>query len=129
MSLYVPPGALERFIGTFYRVNAKTPPASPETVVAAPMTQLVIAKGRLMIVLENQTINVDIPDEDQVDDDQYQAMLQVLVSELIKLMQVPQYTQPIYQAMQRGGIVAHFEHPVRINPLTAGVGELDNPVQ
>lgn len=125
MSLYVPPGTLEKFIGLFYRVNAQHPPARPETVVAAPMDQLVIAKGSLMLVLENQTININIPAEEQVDDAQYQNMLQLLTNELVQLMQVPQYTQPIHSAMQNAGIVAYFDHPVRINPLTAGTGELD----
>lgn len=126
MSLYVPPGTLEKFIGLFYRVNTKTPPAKPDTVVAAPMVQLVIAKGSLMVVLENQTININIPPEEQVDDEQYRGMLQLLTNELVQMMQVPQYTQPIHEAMQRAGIVAHFDHPVRINPLTAGHGELDH---
>lgn len=128
MSLYVPPGTLEKFIGLFYRVNATNPPAKPDPVVAAPMNQLVIAKGSLMVVLENQTVNINIPIEEQVDDSQYQGMLQLLTNELVQLMQVPQYTQPIYAAMRQAGIVAHFEHPVRINPLTAGHGELDTTV-
>jgi len=130
MGLHVPPGQIEKFIGVFNKVNAKNPDAKPESVVAAPMDRLVISKGQLMILLINQTVTVTIPEEEQVDQETYESFLTLLVDALVNLLQVPQYTAPIMDAMRQHGIAAYLdEHPIRINPLTAGTGEVGTSVE
>ena len=126
MALQLIPGQLGKFIGVFYRVNAKNPPARPDTQVDGALERLVIAKGMLQVHISGQTVDVNIPPDDQVDDDTYQSMLQLLVNQLVNLLQVPQHTHDVLWAMQKGGLMAYFQGPtLRMNPLTAGVGDLD----
>lgn len=126
MSLQIPAGELEKFIGVFNKTNTKNPQAKPDPIVAGPVEQLVISKGKLMVVMMNQTINVDIPEEELVDDETYLTFLPMLTKHLVDLLQVPQYTHPIQEAMKQSGIAAYLnEFPIRINPLTSGQGELD----
>jgi|AntDeeMinimDraft_5_1070356.scaffolds.fasta_scaffold35289_2 hypothetical protein len=126
MALQLIPGQLERFVGTFYRINAKKPPARPDVHVDGALERLVIAKGTMQIHINGQTVDVNIPPEDQVDDETYNGMLQLLTNQLVELLQVPQYTHDIMQAMQKGGLIAHFQGmTLRMNPLTPGMGDLD----
>lgn len=126
MSLHIPAGALEKFVGLFHRTNARNPQAKPDPIVAGPVEQLVVSKGKLMVVMVNQTVNVDIPEEDQVDEETYLTFLPMLTESLVTILQVPQYSHPIQEAMKRGGIAAYLdEYPVRINPLTTGTGEVE----
>ncbi len=126
MGLQLIPGQLEKFVGVFYRINAKTPPARPDVHVDGVLERLVISKGQLQVLIDGQSVDVNIPPEEQVDEATYQGMLQLLVNQLVEMLQVPQYTHDVLQAMQKGGLIAQFQGvTLRMNPLTAGVGEVD----
>jgi hypothetical protein len=126
MSLQLVPGQLEKFVGVFYRINTKTPPARPDVHINGALERLVIAKGMLQVHIDGQTVDVNIPPDEQVDEDTYQGMLQLLVNQLVEMLQVPQHTHDIHQAMKRGGLMAYFQDlTLRMNPLTPGVGDLD----
>lgn len=127
MALQMIPGQFEKFIGVFYRINAKTPPARPDVSLdGGALERLVIAKGMIQAVVSGKSIDVHIPPEEQVDDETYDSMLQLLVNQLVEVLQVPQYTNDIMNSMKKGGLIAYFQGPtLRMNPLTPGVGEVD----
>jgi hypothetical protein len=126
MSLVLPPGQLESFIGTFYKVNAKRPPAKPEYAGTGALERLVIAKGMLQMHIGEQQAVVNIPDAEQVDQDTYRALLPLLVNQLAQLLQVPHHSSDIAGAMERCGLIAYFQgSTLRMNPLTPGFGESD----
>lgn len=128
MALILVPGQLERFIGTFYRTNARRPPARPDVQVGEPLTWLMIAKGTLRLKLGENIITVDIPPSEQVTREQYLTFLPLLVNQLVELLGVMHLTNDIHNAMQRhdGGIAVRFEQgQMFVNPLVASYGEQD----
>jgi len=127
MALQLIAGQLEKFVGVFYRTNAKSPPARPEVAFNQALERLVITKGQLQVTMQNnENMTVSIPESDQVDTETYELFLDLLSTQLVELLQVPQHGGDVRNAMRRGGIVAYFQgQTLRINPLTPGVGELD----
>lgn len=127
MALQLIPGQIEKFVGVFYRTNVKAPPARPDYTSGEALERMVITKGQLQItMLGNETMSVTIPDDQQVDEETYGMFLNLLTTQIVELLQVPQHFGDILEAMRRGGIVAYFQGPtLRINPLTPGVGEMD----
>lgn len=127
MALQLIPGQIEKFVGVFYRTNVKTPPARPDYTSGEALERMVITKGQLQItMLGNETMSVTVPDDQQVDEETYGMFLNLLTTQIVELLQVPQHFGDILEAMRRGGIVAYFQGPtLRINPLTPGLGEMD----
>lgn len=127
MAMKLIPGQIEKFVGVFYRTNVKSPPARPDYTSGDALERMVITKGQLQItMLGNETMSVMVPEDQQVDDETYETFLNLLTTQIVDLLQVPQHFGDIVEAMRRGGIVAYFKGPtLHINPLTPGIGEVD----
>jgi len=70
--------------------------------------------------------DICIPPDDQVDTDGYQAFTGLLSKELTDMLQIPELRTPVSQALNADGLIVDAEsEPVRVRPLTAGIGELD----
>lgn len=127
MGLLLPPGALERFIGTFQRVSATKPPPRPDFSPQEPLERLVVTHGMLQLVLGGQKVDVVIPEAQRSTLDTYRGFGNLLAQELVNLLQVPHMIAPVTEALQANGLVAQYEGPMlRINPLALSVGEADH---
>lgn len=132
MALKLNTNQLEKFIGTFYRINARNPPSKPDIVPDTPLERLVITQGVLQMSLRAsaedpvEQVDVIIPINERVFREQYQMFTNILAQELSTLLQVPEHLGNIYAALQANGLVAQFfGSQLKMNPLAEGQGELD----
>lgn len=127
MGLELDSGLVGRVVGIFYRTNCKKPPSKPELPTGRINVEgVMLTKGLLKIDTDGSSIIVNIPIEDQCDDDTYLNFTGMLANELAMLLQVPEHTYNITEALNNGGVVARYEGSMlRMNPLTTSMGESD----
>lgn len=125
MGLQTQPGQLQRFVGLFYKVNSKRPPSRPQQIPNTVIERLVLSKGNLMILTDNTSMHATVDPIDQVDDETYQSMLQVLTDQVAEMMQVFHLKGDIRASLEKGGIAMYYDGmTLRVHPLTEGTGEI-----
>lgn len=118
MSIQYPPGAVEKLVGLFCRINATRPPSTPNGQITSPILGILVTKGMMRIQTVDNEIAVDIPHDQQVEKEIYYNLVDLLANELARLLGVPEFIPDISSALRNDGIIVKVKGDiVRLNPV------------